>query len=1354
MAGVGPSLGPMGLQVLHMRDRLVLQDLATFVAPATATSPGALEANVLIDAANRAERGASFSRDGSPPARALVLPFAGSSGHASPAGRATAYETQDEREINGPHVYHRSAVVGLIGLLQLPAGPVAVLASAAKFVGSLPLGAHVFCVSKAQLVPLHTNELGEADKQQGSAVIKLLESEYLFFCLTLDLSASLQKQISESGRGSREHARRGKAYWWTWPMARAISEIDVFHGQSSKDDGIDTGHEQNDALAEAWTLHTMFGFCDMLRMRLQPSQSMQSMPTVCYALLSRRSRYRAGVRFITRGVDGDGNVANFVETEQITWTEDRPSRFSSFRIIRGSIPVFWRQNNGLAKPVPELQTPMYASRDAFRKHFDHVVHSYGQSVCVSLVNQHGSEGVLHDAFERHTKLDTAGRYGNRCRLVAYDFHEHCSGKDYEQGLARLMGVLRDDVFKFGVYCRFEGSSASMVDTTQPRMQLGVFRVNCVDCLDRTNVVQSALARLALSMQIEALLSDQLQQFGPGSVRLGPEAEDAFKHVWGDNADAISKQYAGTGALKTDMTRTGKRSTKGMLADGMKSAMRVYYKNMVDESRQEAIALITGCASGAPMPSRMRDGPIPLYSNSNLQRVSPGGEREAITVEFHDDAMFLLTAEGLRYTFPRGLAGLCRWERVDEREKRPRLRCSFARAENSPLELQFRDGGASLREQFLRTLLAWSESDGVAHAVEHSAAPFRVQVQVAGVPLDGPHVLRNWGIVSEPCVDHQPKRLLICLVAPVLGPDAHPHGMAIIPEDLDVSGLVLVASVTSSTGKAAIGVFASADIAPLVTEVTEADSSVSASDATHGNGMLAVAMRCVGISLCFIGMSLRRPDAYFSVLGSLKMGRHGFDVMSQYERVYVCGFSSNEQQQTTKESTTSMTGPLPLPPWNPFSDGVSHFRKFANGVHCVRSALPNVPSRDLASLGGSAALTFAVDEMIPGRPIPSFPPPGVPAVAGVLTLSELKAEGLRNASGVIAYLQLHSDLSRELVATRASIDADASAQRWTEHVVIPLAASRKEELLSSMVFGQVVFQFNNVMADQLAGGYFALPLKAGYTPRTGAAGAVTNEDEGPIEKVPLRFSTPIRLKGAASGTLSGCAVLSLKEVPAHEAGLELGGQLAHGMDQSPLARNLPKQTNSRKVKNYIGKMGNFLAKGKSDNAFSSARPSGAAPDQYHQPMRTSVSPAAGASAPVEQQQQQQQGPAPPRHAENVSVLDEAFGHVEISAPSPGGSSGSHDMLAVFFDDGTVMDPQRGSRASTRTANSTSTRPAGTASAFPAHTASKASEANFDDELFALFAGPGPGPGSAQTPTAPSRSATKPQAPATDNLLDFW
>lgn len=52
-------------------------------------------------------------------------------------------------------------------------------------------------------------------------------------------------------------------------------------------------------------------------------------------VISRLGFERAGTRFLTRGIDDDGNVANFAETETV-WTMN-DSRMS-FVQIRGSVP--------------------------------------------------------------------------------------------------------------------------------------------------------------------------------------------------------------------------------------------------------------------------------------------------------------------------------------------------------------------------------------------------------------------------------------------------------------------------------------------------------------------------------------------------------------------------------------------------------------------------------------------------------------------------------------------------------------------------------------------------------------------------------------------------------------------------------------------------------------------------------------------------------------------------------------------------------------------------------------------------------------------------------------------------------
>jgi hypothetical protein len=65
-------------------------------------------------------------------------------------------------------------------------------------------------------------------------------------------------------------------------------------------------------------------------------------------------------------------------------------------------------------------------------------------------------------------------------------------------------------------------------------------------------------------------------------------------VWADNADAMSEQYTGTGALKNDFTRTGKRSVKGMATDGINSMKRYINKTFqFDDMRQASCDIFLG-----------------------------------------------------------------------------------------------------------------------------------------------------------------------------------------------------------------------------------------------------------------------------------------------------------------------------------------------------------------------------------------------------------------------------------------------------------------------------------------------------------------------------------------------------------------------------------------------------------------------------------------------------------------------------------------------------------------------------------------------------------------------------------------
>uniref|UniRef100_A0A8C5QPY1 Phosphatidylinositol-3-phosphatase SAC1 n=1 Tax=Leptobrachium leishanense TaxID=445787 RepID=A0A8C5QPY1_9ANUR len=293
-----------------------------------------------------------------------------------------------------------------------------------------------------------------------------------------------------------------------------------------------------------------------------------------WILVSRRSCFRAGVRYYVRGIDSEGHAANFVETEQIV---HHMGNKASFVQTRGSIPFFWSQRPNL-KYKPKPQIPKAVNHmDGFQRHFDSQIISYGKQVILNLINQKGSEKPLEQAFAQ-----MVSSLGNgMVRYFAFDFHKECSNMRWDR-----LQILVNQVAKTQ-----EDFAFFLVDADGKVLlqQEGIFRSNCMDCLDRTNVIQSLLARRSLQVQLQRL----------GLLHVGQKIEEqvqfekVYKNAWADNANACAKQYAGTGALKTDFTRTGKRTQWGLVMDGWNSLIRYYKNNFSDGFRQDSIDLFLG-----------------------------------------------------------------------------------------------------------------------------------------------------------------------------------------------------------------------------------------------------------------------------------------------------------------------------------------------------------------------------------------------------------------------------------------------------------------------------------------------------------------------------------------------------------------------------------------------------------------------------------------------------------------------------------------------------------------------------------------------------------------------------------------
>ncbi|KAL7746825.1 Inositol-1,4,5-trisphosphate 5-phosphatase 1 [Sorochytrium milnesiophthora] len=304
------------------------------------------------------------------------------------------------------------------------------------------------------------------------------------------------------------------------------------------------------------------------------------------AVVSRVSSARAGTRYNTRGIDDQGAVANFVETEMIYFYR---SICFSYVQVRGSVPIFWDQP-GLQVMGHKIQISRLvvsrrksraaeATRPAFERHFQDLLNRYGSVYIVNLLSRDsGGEGVLGSEYRQQV---TKCAMANQLRMVEFDFHAECKGTNYGP-LSYLITILKPAIKDFGCFIVNTQTQEVMM------MQRGVMRTNCVDCLDRTNVVQGLLAEQALE-HFKAMDESLRWMFSTEEYILN------FKGLWADNGDLISRIYAGTGALKSGFTRNGKRTLAGLLDDSVKSVNRFVINNFQDKARQVYIDQLLGRA---------------------------------------------------------------------------------------------------------------------------------------------------------------------------------------------------------------------------------------------------------------------------------------------------------------------------------------------------------------------------------------------------------------------------------------------------------------------------------------------------------------------------------------------------------------------------------------------------------------------------------------------------------------------------------------------------------------------------------------------------------------------------------------
>uniref|UniRef100_A0A8C0HGT4 FIG4 phosphoinositide 5-phosphatase n=1 Tax=Chelonoidis abingdonii TaxID=106734 RepID=A0A8C0HGT4_CHEAB len=140
-----------------------------------------------------------------------------------------------------------------------------------------------------------------------------------------------------------------------------------------------------------------------------------------------------------------------------------------------------------------------------------------------------------------------------------------------------------------------------------RLQTGVLRTNCVDCLDRTNTAQFMVGKCALAYQLYSLgLIDKPNlQFDTDAVRL-------FEELYEDHGDTLSLQYGGSQLVHRVKTYRKIAPWTQHSKDIMQTLSRYYSNAFSDADRQDSINLFLGVFQPAEGKPHLWELPTDFY----------------------------------------------------------------------------------------------------------------------------------------------------------------------------------------------------------------------------------------------------------------------------------------------------------------------------------------------------------------------------------------------------------------------------------------------------------------------------------------------------------------------------------------------------------------------------------------------------------------------------------------------------------------------------------------------------------------------------------------------------------------------
>lgn len=136
---------------------------------------------------------------------------------------------------------------------------------------------------------------------------------------------------------------------------------------------------------------------------------------------------------------------------------------------------------------------------------------------------------MYNYLQKHHKESSH----NDIPHIVFDYHQECRGGN-QTNLQKLKTKIEQQLVNFAYYHANGNAVFSL--------QSGTIRTNCLDCLDRTNCVQTFIGLEILGRQLQSMqLVDKKQTVS--------RFEEVFKQMWINNGNEISKIYAGTGAIQ-------------------------------------------------------------------------------------------------------------------------------------------------------------------------------------------------------------------------------------------------------------------------------------------------------------------------------------------------------------------------------------------------------------------------------------------------------------------------------------------------------------------------------------------------------------------------------------------------------------------------------------------------------------------------------------------------------------------------------------------------------------------------------------------------------------------------------------